>query len=130
MASERAARLRAQPFIVPPGYARHCPEATLPYQLVERHYPELVATREAAGQPLPRYRHVAMTWAQRLKRVFRIEIEQCARCGGRLTVLASIEDPEVIARILDHWRERGAEDPPVASLGPRAPPPGSSGLLF
>jgi hypothetical protein len=24
----------------------------------------------------------------------------------------------------------GAEDPPVASLGPRAPPPDSSGLLF
>ncbi len=55
MASERAARLRAPPFIDPPGYARHRPEATLLYQLVERHYLELVATREAAGQPLPRY---------------------------------------------------------------------------
>jgi len=31
--------------------------------------------------------------------------------------IASIEDPEVIARILAHRRERGAEDPPVASLG-------------
>jgi hypothetical protein len=37
MASERARR-RAPPFIDPPGYARHRPEATLLYELVERHY--------------------------------------------------------------------------------------------
>ncbi len=71
-----------------------------------------------------------MTWARRLQRVFGIEIERCARCGGRLRVIASIEEPEVIARILDHRRERGDEDSPVASLGPRAPPPGMSGMLF
>ena len=75
-------------------------------------------------------RHVAMTWARWLKRVFNIEIEQCVRCGGRLKVLASIEDPEVIARILAYRRERGQEDAPVALLGPRAPPPGMSGMLF
>jgi hypothetical protein len=74
--------------------------------------------------------HLAMTWARRLQRVFGIEIEHCARCGGRLRVLASIEEPALIARILAHRRERGAEDSPVASLGPRAPPPGSSGWLF
>jgi len=34
-------------------------------------------------------RHVAMRWAQRLKRVFGIEIEACARCGGWLQVIAS-----------------------------------------
>jgi hypothetical protein len=75
-------------------------------------------------------RHLALTWARRLQRVFNIEIEQCARCGGQLAVRASIEDPEVIARILAHRRERGDEDPPVASLGPRAPPSGRSGMLF
>jgi hypothetical protein len=71
-----------------------------------------------------------MTWARRLQRVFGIEIEQCARCGGRLRVIASIEDPELIARMLAHRRERGAEDSPVGSLGARAPPPGRSGTLF
>jgi hypothetical protein len=65
------------------------------------------------------------------KRLFGIDIERCARCGGRLEVIASIEEPALIARILAHRRERGQEDAPVASLGPRAPPPGmSSGLLF
>jgi len=28
-------------------------------------------------------RHVAMTWAQRLKRVFGVEIDRCTRCGLR-----------------------------------------------
>jgi len=32
-----------------------------------------------------------MTWAQRLKRVFGIEIETCEVCGGKVRVIASIE---------------------------------------
>jgi hypothetical protein len=44
----------------------------------------------------------AMSWARRLKRVFGIEIEDCARCGGKLQVIASIEEPQVIAKILAH----------------------------
>jgi hypothetical protein len=34
-------------------------------------------------------KHVALNWAHRLKRVFGIEIEQCARCGARLEVIAA-----------------------------------------
>ena len=47
-------------------------------------------------------RQSSLTWAQRLRRVFAIDIETCKRCGGKLRVIASIEDPEVIERILDH----------------------------
>jgi Putative transposase len=47
-------------------------------------------------------RHVAMIWARRLKRVFGIEIEHCTRCGGKIAIIASIEDPQVIAKILAH----------------------------
>lgn len=54
MANERV-HPRAPPFVDPPGYARHRPEATLLYQLVERHYPEFVTAREATGRPLPTY---------------------------------------------------------------------------
>jgi hypothetical protein len=32
-----------------------------------------------------------LSWAQRLKRVFAIDIEVCRRCGGKLRVIASIE---------------------------------------
>jgi hypothetical protein len=68
-------------------------------------------------------RHVAMTWAQRLKRVFGIEINTCTRCGGQLKVIASIEEPEVIAKILAHI-QKIAPDPQQAELplGARAPP--------
>jgi len=62
-----------------------------------------------------------MNWARRLKRVFGIEIEQCVRCDGRLRVIASIEERELIERILAHRCERGEEDVPTASLGARAP---------
>lgn len=40
--------------------------------------------------------------SQRLKRVFAIDIEVCRRCGGKLKVIASIEEPAVIERILEH----------------------------
>jgi len=48
----------------------------------------------------PAERHRAMSWAQRLKRVFRIEIEQCEHCGGKVRIIASIEDPALVGRIL------------------------------
>ena len=68
--------------------------------------------------------HAAMTWAQRLKRVFGIEIDRCARCRGKLKVLASIEDPAVIARILTHLdRTSTATQPELAPQAARAPPP-------
>jgi hypothetical protein len=68
-------------------------------------------------------RHVAMTWAQRLKRVFGVEINACARCGGKLKVVASIEEPQLIARILAHI-QKSAPDQHQAELplGARAPP--------
>lgn len=55
-------------------------------------------------------------------RVVGIEIEQCVRCAGALKVIASIEEPELIERILAHRRERGEEAGPTTSHGERAPP--------
>ena len=40
--------------------------------------------------------------ARLLKRVFDIDIEHCPNCGGRLKIIAAIEDPPVILRILAH----------------------------
>jgi hypothetical protein len=56
----------------------------------------------AAGQGSATPKHVAMTWAQRLKRVFGIQINPCAQCGGAVKIIASIENPEVIGQILWH----------------------------
>jgi len=74
-------------------------------------------------------RHVAMSWARRLKRVFGVEIERCTRCGGELTIIASIEEPQLIAKILSHL-ERAAPEQSQSELplGARGPP-GQSSLL-
>jgi hypothetical protein len=61
-----------------------------------------------------------LTWVQRLQRVFAIDIETCRHCGGRLRVIACIEQPALIERILGHLgRAVGAVDPAHPS---RAPP--------
>jgi hypothetical protein len=50
---------------------------------------------DAAGADVrtPSERHAAMRWAQRLKRVFGIDVETCAGCGGAMRIIARIEDP-------------------------------------
>ena len=64
-----------------------------------------------------------MSWAQRLKRVFGIEIDTCAGCGGKLRIIASIEAPEIIAKILSHLDKTVADEVQhVLPLGARAPP--------
>ena len=42
-----------------------------------------------------------MTWARLLKRVFDIDIERC-ECGGKLKLIAVIEEAAVIEKILTH----------------------------
>ena len=63
-----------------------------------------------------------MSWAQRLKRVFGIDIETCPACGGAMRIIVCIEDPAVIEKILTHLDAKAAE--PQAPRRPpcRAPP--------
>jgi hypothetical protein len=67
-------------------------------------------------------RHAAMTWAQRLKRVFGIDVESCVRCAGAVRVIASIEEPALIERILAHVREKGAKVEPARGPPSTGPP--------
>ena len=94
------------------------------HRLRERVTPARRGRRDAApaDEPAPA-RHVAMTWAQRLKRVFKIDIVTCDHCGGAVKVIASIEDPAVIKQILEHLDRRA--EPATAAFRPfaRAPPP-------
>ena len=43
-----------------------------------------------------------MSWARLLKRVFGTDLEHCPQCGGELKIIAAIEEPAVIVRILTH----------------------------
>jgi hypothetical protein len=47
----------------------------------------------------PAERHQSMNWAQRLKRVFQIDISQCEHCGGQVKIISCIEDEATIHRI-------------------------------
>jgi len=62
-----------------------------------------------------------MGWARLLKRVFDIDLEHCPQCGGEFRIIAAIEEPAVIAKILAHL-----------GLPARAPPrsPARSLALF
>lgn len=73
----------------------------------------------------PAQRHVAMTWAQRLKRVFNIDVETCRACGGTAKVIACIEDPVIIKKILNHLEEKVPMDSGVQLPDSRAPPQAS-----
>lgn len=63
-------------------------------------------------------RYPGQGWAQRLKRVFAIDIGTCPDCGGKLRVIACIEDPPLIRKILEHVQCREALPDHVA----RGPP--------
>ena len=58
-----------------------------------------------------------MTWAQRLKRVFGIDIEASPVFAGAVQIVACVEDPVVIEKILTHVNAKTAEPE-----GPRWPP--------
>lgn len=56
------------------------------------------ASDDAAASSAP----VRISWARLLKRVFNIDVEHCPHCGGTLKIIAAIEDPAVITKILSH----------------------------
>ena len=57
---------------------------------------------------LPEEKRRLMAWAQRLKRVFNIDVETCIHCGGSVRVIACIEDQPVIDKILTHLKIKGS----------------------
>ena len=56
-----------------------------------------------------------------MRRAFDLDVLRCPRCAGRMELIATIEDPAVIARILAHLGLPGARDGP-APLSAVAPP--------
>ncbi|MBC7457513.1 MAG: hypothetical protein H7235_04500 [Bdellovibrionaceae bacterium] len=54
-----------------------------------------------------------------LARVFNIDVETCIKCGGKIKIIAAIEDPKVIRKILEHMG-LATEPPPLYPA--RGPP--------
>src|SRR5206468_7375165 len=65
-----------------------------------------------AASPRPR----AWSWPDLLRHTFAVDVLACPRCGGRMRVIATIEDPVVIRKILTHLGL------PTEPPSPRPPP--------
>jgi len=59
-----------------------------------------------------------MTWARRLKKVFSIDISECKSAKGAVKIIACIEDPVVIRKILVHLKVRATEQESPTTLPP------------
>ena len=127
----RAAKLAA---LVPPPRAHltrflgvFAPNANLRAQLTPSGRGKHPATDEEStgansDHRSPDEKRRSMTWAQRLKRVFGIDVSTCGHCGGTLLIVASIEEPTTIRAILAHFAKHGVLEQADYRPAPRAPP--------
>ena len=83
-----------------------------------RKHRESVAPKRKPRHEKPDRPLAPMTWMRCPKRVFAIDIETRPKCGGKLHVIARIENADVIATILDRVRAREA----ATTAHARAPP--------
>ena len=58
-----------------------------------------------------------LCWAKRLKRVFNIDVSACIVCGDPMRIIASIEDPMVIGKILSHLEATSCAPPAGETMG-------------
>ena len=83
--------------------------------------PAASAAEPAADWPALRARR--RRWAERLRRVFQVEVDLCPACGGALRIIAFITELAVVRRILSHL-ERGGIDARAGPWAGAAPTPG------
>jgi hypothetical protein len=57
------------------------------------------------------------------RRVFKFDVQTCSKCGSAVKLIACIEDPVIIDKILTHLNEKAlpVQAPPLPKS--RAPPP-------
>lgn len=75
--------------------------------------------RQSDGRPPARARPRYRAWAELMRRAFEADVLACPRCGGRMVVLSTIDDPAVVRRILTHLGLSMEEGDPMPG---RAPP--------
>jgi len=78
------------------------PNAALHSQIVPGEADPAMDPTDGDGDRSSTSPRARMSWAQLFKRVFAIDLTTCPQCGGPLTIIAAIEDPPVIAKILTH----------------------------
>src|SRR5215470_9496780 len=85
-----APHARWRPAVV--AYGRLGDAATAPHEPMGR------AEAERGGAARSRY----WTWAALMRRAFDLDVLRCPRCAGPMELIATVDDPSVIHRILAH----------------------------
>jgi hypothetical protein len=60
------------------------------------------------------------SWSVLMQRTFGLDVLECPRCGGRFKLIATILDPSVAKRVLEHLKLPSL---PLAQAPPEDPPP-------
>ena len=84
------------------------------------------AEGERRGAAKPRY----WTWAALMRRAFDLDILRCPRCAGRMELIATIDDPDVIARMLAHLGLPGGRAGPAPAVSVAPPQDAQPALPF
>jgi putative transposase/transposase-like zinc-binding protein len=98
-----APHARWRPAVV--AYGRLGDAATAPHEPMGR------AEAERGGAARSRY----WTWAALMRRAFDLDVLRCPRCAGRMELIATVDDPAVIHRILAHLALPSARDDPESA---------------
>jgi len=68
--------------------------------------------------------HARSAWARLIRKVYDADPLECPKCQGPMRIIALIDDPHVVRRILEHlglWQPEAMErSPPQASRAVRA----------
>jgi hypothetical protein len=88
----------------------------------KKNSPKLVNKEEDKQSDTP-YHAGSVSWSQRLKRVFNIDITECVKCQKHIvTIIACITDTLVIQKILKNLNKKHPTTPQTRLLPPlRAP---------
>ena len=78
------------------------PNAALRSQIVPGDADQATDASPEAADSSSTSTQARMRWAQVLKRVFAIDLTSCPQCSGPFTLIAAIDDPAVVAKILAH----------------------------
>jgi len=89
--------------------------------LVVPKQPRAAAVVDEDTIPLPPKmpRAFRIDWASLLKRVFAVDVLRCVKCDGRRRVLAVVDEPAAVKKILEHI---GLPSTPVTTAPARGPP--------
>jgi hypothetical protein len=97
------------------------PNAKLRSLVVPKQRKPGIVVADEATIPLPPKmpRAFRIDWASLLKRVFAVDVLRCEKCEGRRRVLAVVDEPGAVKKILEHV---GLPSTPVTTAPARGPP--------